>query len=128
MACPEISDEVMVQTREDGDNQVIGRDVGQISPIELHEASLEENRARARVGLPPKPREPHPDGHKRDEDDGNDFMYGPRAPLAQRKHFKKKIALGRGLDCHPNLLMHIQMGTKEMKMMETISCLDIAHL
>jgi hypothetical protein len=93
MECPEISDEVVVQTREDGDNEVIGRDVGQISPVEMYEASLEENRARAKVGLPPKALDDHPDGHKGDEDDGNDPMFGYRAPLAQRTHFKKKFVM-----------------------------------
>jgi hypothetical protein len=93
MECPEISDEVMVQTREDGDNQVIGREVGQISPVELYEASLEENRARARAGLPLKALDAHPDGHKGDEDDGNDPMFGYRAPLEKRTHFKKKTIM-----------------------------------
>jgi hypothetical protein len=52
--CPEISDEVVVKVNEIGDNEIVGRDVGQISPIELHHAALEENRARAWVGLQPK--------------------------------------------------------------------------
>jgi ribonuclease HI len=88
--CPEISDEVVVLTHEIGDNEVVGRDVGQISPIELHQAAVEENRARAWVGLPPKRLEAHPDGHKGDEDDGDDAMFGFRAPLDQRSHIKKK--------------------------------------
>jgi hypothetical protein len=87
--CPEISEEVVVKVNEIGDNEVVGRDVGQISPIELHQAAVEENHARARVGLPPKHVE-HPDGYKGDEDDGNDAMFGFRFPLEERTHIKKK--------------------------------------
>jgi hypothetical protein len=93
-SCPEISDDVVVQTREDGDNQVVGRVVGEISPIELYEASVEEYRARCAAGLPPKAIELHPDGHKGDEDDGLDCMFGHRASLDQRTHIKKKIVPG----------------------------------
>jgi hypothetical protein len=90
--CPEISDEVVVKVKEIGDDEVVGRDVGQISPIELHEAALEENHARARVGLQPRHFE-HPDGHKGDEDDGNDAMFGFLVPLDVRTHIKKKEAI-----------------------------------
>jgi hypothetical protein len=89
--CPEISVEVSVQTREDGLNQVIAPEVGEISPIELHEASLSEARVRAEEGLPFKAIERHPDGHKEDTDDGMDHMFGCRAPLDRRTHVKKAV-------------------------------------
>jgi hypothetical protein len=95
--CPEISDEVVVQTREDGDTQVVGRVVGEISPIELYEASVEENRARAMAGLPPKEIDANPDGHKGDEDDGHDAMFGPAHPWT-----RESISRGRLSSQPPN--------------------------
>jgi hypothetical protein len=42
--CPEISVDVSVQTREDGPNHGIAPEIGEISPIELYEASLSEKK------------------------------------------------------------------------------------
>jgi hypothetical protein len=89
--CPELSTEVSVESVE-GAHHVAGPDVGEISPIELYEAGVSEARARFEEGLPSKPRERHPDGHKEDEGDGMDHMFGHRAHLVQRTHVQKKIA------------------------------------
>jgi ribonuclease HI len=89
--CPEISVDVSVLTREDGPNQVINPEVGEISPIELYEASLSEARTRQEDGLPIRAIERHPDGHKEDADDGMDHMFGRRAPLDTRTHIRKEL-------------------------------------
>jgi hypothetical protein len=89
--CPEISVEVSVQAREDGPNQVINPEVGEISPIELYEASLSEARTRYEDGLPIRAIERHPDGHKEDADDGMDHMFGRRVPLDQRTYVRKEL-------------------------------------
>jgi hypothetical protein len=57
--CPEISVEVNVRGREDEPKEIIP-DVGVVSPIELYEASVSEQRVRAESGLPLIPIERHP--------------------------------------------------------------------
>jgi hypothetical protein len=53
-------------------------DVGTVSPIELYEASVSEQRVREEIGPPRIPIERHPDGHRFDPDDGKDPMFGRR--------------------------------------------------
>jgi hypothetical protein len=59
--CPEIEVEVDVA---DAVRGIIILDVGQPSPIEIYEASILEQRVAEFTGLPNRPIEKHPDGHK----------------------------------------------------------------
>jgi hypothetical protein len=80
--CPEIELDVVVA---DEDRGIIVPDVGQPSPIEIYEASILEQRVAELTGLPNRPIEKHPDGHKKDGNDGRDSDFG--RSMMERDHF-----------------------------------------
>jgi hypothetical protein len=80
--CPELDVEIDVADPYRG---IIIPDVGQPSPIEIYEASILEQRVAEFTGLPSRPIEKHPDGHKGDGNDGRDADFG--RSMQERDHF-----------------------------------------
>jgi hypothetical protein len=88
--CPELNQEVSVI--EEGREVV--PDVGMLSPIDIYEPSVIEQRVSADTGLELRPSERHPDGHRTDPDDRQHDDFGSRVfePRTVKEGRKDKAA------------------------------------
>jgi hypothetical protein len=85
--CPEIELDVVVA---DEDRGIIVPDVGQPSPIEVHEASILEQRVAEFTAVGVRPIERHPNGHKKADVDGRDADFG-RSMMEREGHDIEKL-------------------------------------